>query len=120
MQRFFSKSKNLKVFLWDEADHLDDATLLSLAYNCPTIEQLSIGNCSRIKNETFYAFFQKCKKIKELNVTGCTSLSDDTFEVLAENSFLHKLDITGCVNISREIIMNYKRGWKKNGDILIF
>ncbi|KAA6425941.1 MAG: hypothetical protein FRX49_04316 [Trebouxia sp. A1-2] len=82
---------------------VDDCPQLhSLEVQCPNLTVLSASKCSQLNG---FAPVLECPKLQQLNLFGCRQLlSEDIEEVLESLPELTRLNVNGCISLSRLVL----------------
>ena len=77
----------------------------------PQLERLNLYACPQLSNRS-YAFFSALQKLKFLDLCGAENLSDRSLYAIAECKLLEYLNITWCIAVTDEGVVNLARGCK--------
>ena len=59
-----------------------DHALLVFARNCPNIDQLNLGSCSRLTDHTCHSLARHCNKLRQVDISSCNNMTDNSLRAL--------------------------------------
>ena len=91
----YNKSK-LRILECRSSDWINDATIETIAKNCPLVESLSVACCINVEGHSLQLLLMSCLNLTTL-VLSCTSMRDRAaLDTDWQLSVINELDVTGC------------------------
>ena len=99
---------NLETITLAGLKDITDTIAISIAHNCPNIQQISFRNC-QLSDEGVCEIAVYCRKLTMIALSGIHSLTDKCVLALAEKCpYIRELYISGCAKISRQAVTYLK------------
>ncbi len=88
---------------------------------CKQLRELSLINCSLLKDSSITILFRYCRDLQVLNLTDCKLISDKCFKELLIKQFkninkpspLVELNLSGCTNVIFHILNGFSDNFSK-------
>ena len=108
VQAIAAHSPNLETITVAGLQDISDDVVLSIAFNCHNLLQISLRNCG-VADAGVCALSLNCPKLRVLALSGVHCLTDKCVMMLADHChLLEELYLSGCSHITKQAITYLK------------